>query len=75
MTMVNIGQDSQLKEIGRNAFSGNYALMTIYIPSSVTAIANSFIADSSVSIINFNGTEEQWNAIKKADCGITEKRI
>jgi len=140
MTTVNIGQDSQLKEIGRNAFSGNHSLTAIYIPSgvttigdnafnndssinftvdeantvynsenghlietatktlirggqsadipegvtsialaafrksalteinipsSVTAIANSFIADSSVSVINFNGTEEQWNAIEK----------
>lgn len=140
MTTVNIGQDSQLKEIGRNAFSGNHALTAIYIPSGVTtigdnafnndgsinftvdeantvyssenghlietttktlirggqsadipegvtsialaafrksalteinipssviAIGNSFIADSSVSVINFNGTEEQWNAIAK----------
>ena len=140
MTTVNIGRDSQLKEIGRNAFSGNHALTAIYIPSgvtiigdsafnnngsinftvdeantvyrsenghlietatqtlirggqsadvpesvtsiaqaafrkstlteinlpsSVTKIENSFIADSSISVIHFSGTEEQWNAIEK----------
>lgn len=140
MTTVNIGQNSELTTIGRNAFSGNSSLKAIYIPSgvttigdgafnndgainftvadenavyssenghlietatktlirggqsafvpasvtsiaqaafrrstiteidipaSVTVIGNYFIADSLVTVIIFDGTEEQWNAIEK----------
>ena len=140
MTTVTIGQNSSLKEIDRNAFSGNSALTAIYIPAglttlgdsafnndgsidftvdeanaiyysenghlieketktlirggqnptipesvlkiasaafrkshlfeitiptSVTAIENYIIADSSISVINYNGTEEKWTAIEK----------
>ncbi len=141
MTTVTIGQNSSLKEIDRNAFSGNSALTSIYIPAglttlgdsafnndgsidftvdatnafyysenghlieketkilirggqnptipesvlkiasaafrkshlseiniptSITTIENYIIADSSISVINYNGTKEQWNVIEKA---------
>ncbi len=141
MTTVNIGEKSQLKEIGRNAFSGNHALTEFYIPVtlsiigdsafnndgsinfivgeanevyygenghlieketktlvrggqsptipegvlkvaeasfrksklteisiplSVVSIENYVIADSSISVINYEGSEEEWNAIEKA---------
>lgn len=142
MTTVTIGKKSQLKEIGRNAFSGNHALTKIYLPAtlsiigdsafnndgainfevdeanevyfgenghlieketktlvrggqnptipegvikiaeasfrksklteisiplSLESIENYVIADSSISIINYKGNEEEWNAIEKAN--------
>ncbi len=141
MTTVTIGQKSQLKEIDRNAFSGNHALTNIHIPAtlsligdsafnndgsinfdvdeanevysgenghlieketktlvrggqsptipegvlqiaeasfrksnlteisiplSVGVIENYVLADSSVSVLNYEGNEEEWNAIEKA---------
>ena len=41
------------------------AITEIDIPASVTVIGNYFIADSIVTVINFGGTEEQWNSIEK----------
>ena len=41
LTTVNIGEDSELKTIGNNAFSGCRALKSIWLPASVTAIGDS----------------------------------
>ena len=38
----------------------------LVIPASVKAIGNYFIADSSITTVRFNGTEEEWNAIEKS---------
>ena len=41
LTTVNIGENSELKTIGNNAFSGCRALKSIWLPASVTAIGDS----------------------------------
>lgn len=50
MTTVTIGKKSQLKEIGRNAFSGNHALTKIYLPATLSIIGDSaFNNDGSIN--------------------------
>lgn len=52
--------------IGDSAFSNCSALTTITIPATVTEIgAGAFDKCKSLTTIYFNGTTEQWNAIKK----------
>ena len=41
LTTVNIGENSELKTIGNNAFSGCRALTSIWLPASVTSIGDS----------------------------------
>ncbi|MCH5148436.1 MAG: leucine-rich repeat protein [Clostridiales bacterium] len=41
LTTVNIGENSELKTIGNNAFSGCRALKSIWLPDSVTSIGDS----------------------------------
>ena len=41
LTTVNIGENSELKTIGNNAFSGCRALKSIWLPASVTSIGDS----------------------------------
>lgn len=72
LVTVDIGGNSALTEIGRNAFSGNRALKTIYIPKGVTKIGDSAFnncgsLDSiSVSTENSVYSGEGNNLIEKA---------
>lgn len=67
-TLIRGGQSEVIPEgvisIAQAAFRRS-TLSTISIPSSVVSIGNYIIADSSISKIDFGGTEEQWNAIEK----------
>ena len=65
MTNVYIGADSKLTEIGNNAFSGNYALEFIYIPSGVTEIGDS--AFNNCGAINFAVSAQ--NNVYRSDNG------
>ena len=65
MTTVNIGQNSKLEEIGRNAFSGNAALTAIYIPSGVKLIGDS--AFNNDGAMNF--TVSQGNTVYRSENG------
>lgn len=40
-------------------------ISSLTIPASVTTIGNYFIADSNIETINYQGTEEEWDAITK----------
>lgn len=68
-TLIRGGQNQAIPEgvlkIASASFRRSH-LSGINIPTSVTTIENYVIADSSISVINYNGTEEQWNAIEKA---------
>lgn len=51
--------------IAPRAFSRTTAT-ELNIPVTVTTIGNYFIADSAYTVIRYQGTEEQWNAIEKS---------
>ncbi len=52
--------------IGRSAFSYCSALTSITIPDTVTSIGDfAFYRCSALTEISFNGTVEQWNALRK----------
>ena len=52
--------------IDKNVFSGYPNLQTIIIPESVISISSyAFKNCTSLKTINYTGTEEQWNAIRK----------
>ena len=52
--------------LDRQAFSSCTTLKTITLPSSLTSIGwHAFVGCSSLTSINFEGTVQQWNAIKK----------
>ena len=54
--------------ISKNVFSTYPNLQTVVIPESVTSIGDyTFYYCSSLTTINYTGTEEQWNAISKGD--------
>lgn len=53
--------------IAQAAFRRTDGIAELYIPVSVTSIGNYCIADSSIETILYQGTEEQWSAIKKTD--------
>lgn len=55
-----------VKSIGETAFQMCTGLTSITIPTSVTSISsNAFNICKNLTSITFNGTQEQWNAIKK----------
>ena len=57
---------SSVTEIAPAAFRRANGIHTLNIPLSVTKIGNYFIADSTITTIRYEGTEEQWNAIEKS---------
>ncbi len=71
-TLIRGGQSNEIPDwlttIAPAAFR-NSSLTELNIPLAVLTIGNYFIANSSVAVIHFAGTEEQWNAIEKAICG------
>ncbi len=57
---------SSVTTIAQAAFRKANGITEIYIPVSVTTIGNFFIADSTITKINYAGTEAEWNAIEKS---------
>lgn len=55
-----------VKILEQGAFRRANGIIELNIPVSVEKIGNSFIADSTITKINYAGTEEQWNAIEKS---------
>lgn len=53
--------------IGEAAFRRASGISELYIPASVTAIGDYFIADSSIETILYAGSESEWNALSKTD--------
>ena len=56
---------SGLKEIGNYAFRNCKKLALITIPSSVEFIGSGAFTGASVTTVEFEGTTEQWNSIRK----------
>ena len=52
--------------IAQAAFRKANGITSLTIPVSVITIGNYFIADSTITEINYEGTEEQWDAIEKS---------
>ncbi len=57
---------SSVTAIAQAAFRKANSITVLAIPVSVVTIGNYFIADSTITTINYDGTEEQWNAIEKS---------
>lgn len=53
--------------LGEASFRRVQNVESLYIPHSVIEIGNYFIADSSITKLEYNGTEEEWNSISKTD--------
>lgn len=68
-TLIRGGQSNVIPDgvtaIAPAAFRKATAITELYIPQSVASIANYWIADSTVTTLNYAGSEEQWNAIEK----------
>lgn len=56
-----------VKSIAQAAFRRTNGIEQLYIPTTVTEIGNYFIADSSITTVLYQGTEQEWNAIIKTD--------
>ncbi|MDE6586604.1 MAG: leucine-rich repeat protein [Clostridia bacterium] len=52
--------------IAQGAFRRTSGIIELNIPKTVTTIGNSFIQDSTITKINYLGTEAEWNAIQKS---------
>jgi len=52
--------------IEKAAFRRTTGITELSIPVSVTTIGNYFIADSTITTVRYQGTEEQWIAIEKS---------
>ncbi len=68
-TLIRGGQNVTVPDgiltIAQAAFRRS-VMTELVIPASVTTIGNYFIADSNITTVRFNGTEEEWNAIEKS---------
>ncbi len=61
-------RDKPVTAIGQQAFSNCQTLKSVYIPDSVTSIGKwAFDSCYRLKDINYEGSEEQWNAITKGD--------
>ncbi|MDE7107401.1 MAG: leucine-rich repeat protein, partial [Clostridiales bacterium] len=56
---------STVTTIAQAAFRRATTITTLAVPISVTTIGNYFIADSTITTIDYAGMEEQWNEIEK----------
>lgn len=65
LTSVNI--PDSVTSIGERAFYGCYELTSMTIGSGLTSIGDNAFSGCSLAKIKFNGTKEQWNAIKGSD--------
>ena len=66
--LTSITIPDSVTSIGSNAFRNCSRLTRVTIGNNVTSIGSSaFNGCSRLSIINFNGTKAQWNAISKGD--------
>ena len=66
--LKDINIPAHVTKIGESAFFGCVKLTDIVIPETVTSIGeNAFSGCVSLTKIKFKGTEEQWNAVAKAD--------
>ena len=66
VSLTNIEIPNKVTRIGDWAFNNCDSLTSIEMPNSVTSIGeNAFNDCSSLETINFNGTMNKWNAIKK----------
>ena len=66
--LKDINIPTHVTKIGESAFFGCVKLTDIVIPETVTSIGeNAFSGCVSLTEIKFKGTEEQWNAVAKAD--------
>ncbi len=57
---------SSVTTIAQAAFRRANGITELYIPVPITTIGNFFIADSTITKINYAGTEAEWNAIEKS---------
>ena len=65
-SLTSIAIPNSVTSIGNSAFGGCSSLTSITIPNGVTSISNyAFNYCTSLKTINYTGTEEQWNAIRK----------
>lgn len=68
-TLIRGGQDGVIPDgiqiISQAAFRNAQKITELTIPTSIKEIGNYFIANSSITTINFKGTEEEWNSITK----------
>ena len=69
--LTSVTMDDGATSIGESAFYNCENLTSVTIPASVTSIGwRAFLECTNLSEIQFNGTKEQWNAIKGSDIGI-----
>ncbi len=70
-TLVRAGHSAVVPEsvtaIAQAAFRRISGIEELYIPRSVQSIGDYFIADSTITIVLYQGTETEWNAIEKTD--------
>lgn len=68
MSLASVVISRGLMEIGDNAFRGCESLTSVNIPEEVTEIGDgAFEGCTALAEIRFEGTREQWEAIKKGD--------
>ena len=67
-TLIRGGQSDEvpawITNIAQAAFRRS-GLTELNLPATVLAVGNYMIANSTIAVINFAGTEEQWNAVEK----------
>ena len=63
--LVNINIPDSVTSIGYGAFFHCVSLKSITIPAGVVSMIDAFDGCSELKVINYKGTEEQWNAINK----------